>query len=87
MPSFGEIRNLLLLLYDNDSVTDEEFLILYESYSSENPEFPHSSYPKFDLNQVDESECLAEFRVKKQDIPLLADVLQLPALTALLSLR
>lgn len=79
MPSFGEIRNLLLLLYDNDGVTDEEFLILYESYSSENPEFPYSSYPKFDLNLMDESECLAEFRVKKQDIPLLADVLQLPA--------
>ena len=36
-------------------------------------------YPTFDFNQIDESECLAEFRVRKQDITLLANVLQLPA--------
>ena len=44
-------------------------MTLYESYSA---------YPKFDYDQIDELECLAEFRVRKQDITLLADVLQLP---------
>ena len=72
------MRNLLLFLYDSKSISDEEFLTLYESYSSKNPEFPYSSYPKFDFDQMDESECLAEFRVRKQDITLLANVLQLP---------
>ena len=72
------MRKLLLFLYDSESISDEEFLTLYESYSSKNPDFPYSAYPKFDFDQIDESECLAEFRVRKQDITLLADVLQLP---------
>ena len=72
------MRKLLLFLYDSESISDEEFLTLYESYSSKNPDFPYSAYPKFDYDQIDESECLAEFRVRKQDITLLADVLQLP---------
>ena len=58
------MRNLLLFLYDSKSICDEEFLTLYESYSSKNPEFPYSSYPRFDYDQMDESECLAEFRVQ-----------------------
>ena len=66
---FGEMRDLLLLLYANESIS--EFLILYESYSSENPEFSYSC-------QMDKSGRLAEFRVKKQEIPLLANVLQIP---------
>ena len=78
MSSFSEMRNLLLLLYNSKSICDEQFLTLYESYSSKNPEFPYNSYPKFDYDQMNELECLAEFRVRKQDIKLLANVLQLP---------
>ena len=79
MSSFSDIRNLLLFLFDSESISDEEFLTLYESCSSENPDFPYSAYPKFDYDQIDESECLGEFRVHKQDITLLANVFQLPA--------
>ena len=67
-------------MYDSKIINDAEFLILYESYTSHNPEFPFNSYTRFDLEQMDESECLAEFRVKKQDIGILADVLQIPAI-------
>ncbi|CAH3184662.1 unnamed protein product [Porites lobata] len=76
--SFRETREMLLLAYDSKIISDEEFLVLWESYRSKNPDFPYSSYARFDLENVDESECLAEFRVQKQDIPLLANVLQLP---------
>ena len=73
------MRNLLLFLYDSKSISDEEFLTLYESYSSKNPDFPYSAYPKFDYDQIDDPELfLAEFRVK-QDIALLANVFQLTA--------
>ena len=78
MSSFSEMRNLLLFMYDSKVISDKEFLTFYESYGSKNPEFPYSSYPKFDFDQMDESECLAEFRVRKQDITVLANVLQLP---------
>ena len=64
----------LLLAYDGKIISDEEFLVLWESCRSKNPDFPHSSY----LDNIDEAECLAEFRVQKIDIPLLVNVLQLP---------
>ena len=76
--SFREAREMLLLAYDSKIISDEEFLVLWEICRSKNPDFPYSSYARFDLENVDESECLAEFRVQKQDIPVLANVLQLP---------
>ena len=76
--SFREKRQMLLIAYDSKIISDEEFLVLWESYRSKNPEFPYSSYARFDLQNIDEAECLAEFRVQKQDIPVLANVLQLP---------
>ena len=78
MSSFSDMRNLLLFWYDSESISDEELLTLYESYSSKNSDLPYSAYPKFDYGEIDKSECLAEFRVRKQDITLWADVLQLP---------
>lgn len=78
MPSFKELRELLLLSYYDGLITDEEFVLLYDSYTSKNPEFPYEAYEKFDLDAMDGSECLAEFRVQKEDIPVLVDVLQIP---------
>ena len=60
------------------SLTENFWPCTKVQYSSKNPEFPYSSYPKFDYGQMDESER-AEFRVRKQDIALSANVLQLPA--------
>ena len=31
-------------------------------------------YPTFELDEMEDDECLAEFRVQKRDTPLLADV-------------
>ena len=42
------------------------------------PDFLYASYPPFDLQDMEDSECLAEFRVHNRDIPLLADALQIP---------
>jgi len=62
---------MLLLAYDDKIISDEEFLVLWESCRSKNPDFPHSTYARFDLENIDETECLAEFSVQKQDIPVL----------------
>ena len=69
---------MLLLAYDGKIISDEEFLVLWESCRSQNPDFSHSSFARFDLENIDETECLAEFRVQKQHILVLANVLQLP---------
>jgi len=77
MTSFKETRNFIVLCYDQGIINDEEFLILYDSYKSPNLDFPYNSYLLFDLDEM-EDECLAEFRVKKRDIPVLAEALQIP---------
>lgn len=78
MSSFKEVRELLLVAYDSDMINDEEFLVLYENYRSKNPEFPYNSYTRFELENMQDDECLAEFRVKKADVRVLAEVLQIP---------
>ena len=45
---------------------------------SSNPDFPWDSYGPFDLENIDEAECKAEFRVEKRDLPTLREVLGIP---------
>ena len=52
--------------------------MLYDLYKPRNLDLPYSSYPLFDLEDMDDDECFAEFRFKKKDIPILAEALQIP---------
>ena len=76
--SFKEFRYLLVLLYSDEIISDEEFLLLYDSFISKNPDFPHENYQRFDLDSMNSAECKAEFRVEKHDLPRLVAALQLP---------
>ena len=76
--SFREFRDLLILLYGDNIVSDEEFLLLYDTFKTKNPEFSHGNYERFDLDSMNSAECRAEFRVEKQDLPRLIAALQLP---------
>ena len=78
MASFKEFRQTLLLYYDADLISDEDFIILYDSFSSRNPDFAYDSYDRFDLDHMNDDECIAEFRVRKRDLPTLAQVLRIP---------
>ena len=51
----------------------KSFLFFYEST---NLNFPHWEYEPFSLDNFDSSEARAEFRVDKEDIPLLINALQ-----------
>ena len=78
MASFKEFRQTLLLYYDADLITDEDFIILYELFSSRNPDFAYDSYDRFDLDNMNYDECKAEFRVRKRDLPTMAQALRIP---------
>ena len=71
--SFRETREMLLLAYNGKIISDVDLFVLWEGCRSKNPDFPHSSYARFGLENIDETEYLAEFRVQKQDIPVLAN--------------
>ena len=76
--SFQHARDALVLCHDNRVIDDEEFCLLYDANRSKNPEFPYEEYGKFDLEDMDDAECKAEFRFHKEDTPVLAEVLGLP---------
>ena len=47
-------------------------------YSLQNLDLPCDLYPRFDLQNLTEDECLAEFRFRKTDIPRLSQALRIP---------
>ena len=53
-------------------------MVLYEMFQSKNPDFPYEDYSRFDLDEMDEAECKAEFRVQKRDLPALAEAFLIP---------
>ena len=60
------------------NLDDEELLFLYEEYLPKNPDFCYENFGRFSLDDINDAECLAEFRFRKHDLPLLAEVLQVP---------
>ena len=54
MVSFKEITDLAVLSYGMNFINDAEFLLLYNSYSSENLYLPYHLYPEFDLQNFNE---------------------------------
>ena len=76
--SFKLTRDLLLESYDEGVIDDDEFLLLYDQNRSKNPEFPYKHIGEFDLKDMDDLECMAEFRCRKSDIEMLGELLRLP---------
>lgn len=78
MQSFHEIREFVTLCYACGFISDEEFVTLHDAYQSRNPEFPYDQYAPFDLDNMDEADCRAEFRFDKRDLHMLAEALGIP---------
>ena len=76
--SLKTAREQLLYALDERLITEEEFLLLYDVNRSTTLDFPYEQYPLFDLEDMPNDECLAEFRVRKNDLPILAEVLGIP---------
>ena len=64
-------REHLLFALDDNLITDEE-------NRSSNLDLPYNEYTPFNLVEMKDDECLAEFRVRKTDIPLLVEALGIP---------
>ena len=61
MTTFRDLRIALLDSYMAGEIDDDEFLVLWQVYQSKNPDFPYEDYGKFSLDEMDETECRAEF--------------------------
>ena len=66
-------RDLLLVSCVKGIINANEFAILYDVNMSKNPLFPYDNYEEFSPDNFSEEECITEFRVEKNDLPVLAD--------------
>ena len=76
MASFRDARNLLTAALCDDLISEDEYLLLYDLNRSKNLDLPYDEFT-FDLDEMENSECVAEFRVNKHDLPALAEALQI----------
>ena len=62
MASFQRnMRDLLAVACFEDIIDEDEFILLYDLNSSKNVDFPYDDYGRFDFEEMDDLECLAEF--------------------------
>lgn len=73
MTSFRETRDFILIHHDQGILKMTKNSWFYASL-----DLPYNLYPLFHLDDMEDDESLAEFRVKKRDTPALAEALQIP---------
>ncbi|EDO35600.1 predicted protein [Nematostella vectensis] len=71
------VRDQLISNYQG-IINDRDVLLLYDLNTSNHIDLPYNSYENFDFDILEEDECMSEFRFHKSDIPLLAEMLQIP---------
>ena len=76
--SFQKVRDELIYCFADGILDEEEFVLLYDAYKSTNSIYPYWEYDEFSLDSLSSDECLADFRVDKDDILRLAEALRLP---------
>ena len=91
MPNLRSVRECLLFGFEENLLNDEEFILLYDMNASKNPDFPYWQYDPFDLDDLCDNECTAEFHFLKNDIHLLKEcykfLMKLFVITDLLSME
>ena len=59
-------RDELLVAYDEETIGNEEFVLLLKKNVLRNPSFPYKHYEEFDFETMDPIECKVEFGVEKE---------------------
>ena len=71
MPALRDVRNAQLISYAFDVIDEHDFAVMYDVInSSKNPDFSYWNY-NFDLDNLIDDKCKADFRFYKNDIYVL----------------
>ena len=73
-----QIRDILLFSHNDNLISEEEFLLLFDLNKSRNLKLPYWSYDQFDLDHLTDDECTSDFRFYGRDVYLFVEVLQIP---------
>ena len=71
------VRDALVTANAYDIIDDDDFLLLYDAYSSK-PVFPYWKFPRFNVDEWSDVECHTELRFAKQDLDELLECLGVP---------
>ena len=64
MHSLEKVRQILFICHQDDLISDEELLLLWDANISDNLDFPHELYPEFSLDDMETDECKDYVREK-----------------------
>ena len=78
MSNFRENRQCITYAYRKGFINNRQCVLLYDANTSKNLDFPYWKYDQFDLDELGNDQCKAEFQFYKNDIFKLAEYLQLP---------
>lgn len=78
MSNFRENRQCITYAYRKGFINNRQCVLLYDDNTSKNLDFPYWKYDQFDLDELGNDQCKAEFQFYKNDIFKLAEYLQLP---------
>ena len=67
-------RDALLFCYADDFIDDEEFVLLYDANWSREL-YPYRNVERFNFDNLDNTQCLADFRFEKEHILRLTQAL------------
>ena len=62
MANMLERRNVVVEAFGDGLLNDEEFVLLYDLSSSRNLNIPYWQYWNFDLNNMQDDECISDSR-------------------------
>ena len=73
----SSFRDALLTASFFDVIDDDEFVLLYDAYSSK-PIFPYWKFPRLSVDEWSDVECETELRFAKKHLPELCECLGIP---------
>ena len=74
--SLSALREDLELSFAYNVINAEEFVLLYDANQYKNI-CPYWKYEPFDMGTIDEEQCFIDFRLAKNDLHVLVDVLNI----------
>ena len=66
--SLAKARGELLVAYDEETIENEEFVLLLKKNVSRTPSFSCKHYEELDFDSMDPVQFKAEFRVEKNEL-------------------
>lgn len=74
------VLDAAVALFVNDFIDEHDFFAVYENTSRKSPAYLYWSYERLEtqLQQMNDDECKAEFRLGLSELPVLAEALRIP---------